>query len=130
MAQYKLNLPEQYNASEVLFHNVEAGRGDKVAIYWQDQQVTYAALAETACRLGNAIRGLGVEAGSRVMMLLMDTPAFPATFFGAMRAGFVPIPTNTVLPADNYEYFLKDSEAPVAVVSAPLYPKIVAIRAN
>ena len=130
MAQYELNLPAQYNASEVLFHNLDAGRGDKVAIYWQDQQVTYSALAETACRLGNAIGDLGVEAGSRVMMLLMDTPAFPATFFGTMRAGFVPIPTNTVLPADNYAYFLNDSEAPVAVVSAPLYPKIAAIRAN
>ncbi len=130
MPQYELNLPAQYNASEVLFHNLEAGRGDKVAIYWQDQQVTYAALGETACRLGNALRDLGVEAGARIMMLLMDTPQFPATFFGTMRAGFIPIPTNTVLQADSYEYFLNDSGAPVAVVSAPFYPKIAAIRAN
>lgn len=130
MPQHDLNLPAQYNASEVLFHNLEAGRGSNIAIYWQDQQVTYAALAEMASRVGNALADLGIEAGARVMMLLMDSPHFPATFFGAMRAGFVPIPTNTVLPSDNYEYFLNDSEAQVAVVSGPLYPKIGEIRAN
>ena len=125
-----LNLPAQYNASEILFHNLEAGRGEKVAIYWEDEQITYASLADTASRIGNAIKALGVEAGARVMMLIMDTPQFPAVFFGTMRAGLIPIPTNTVLPSDNYDYFLKDSEAQVAVVSAPLYPKIAEIRAN
>ncbi len=130
MTHYDLNLSPQYNASEVLFHNLEAGRGEKTAVYWQDQQVSYTQLADMASRLGNALRDLGLEPGSRVMMLLMDTPHFPATFFGVMRAGFVPIPTNTVLPSDNYEYFLNDSGAAVAVVSGALYPKIAEIRAN
>ncbi len=127
---HSINLPEQYNASEILFHNLDAGRGEKVAIYWEDQQITYAALTDTASRIGNAIKDLGVDTGARVMMLIMDTPQFPAVFFGTMRAGLIPIPTNTVLPSDNYEYFLNDSEAQVAVVSAPLYPKIAEIRAN
>ncbi len=130
IAQYDLNLPARYNTSEVLFHNLEAGRGEKIAIYWQDQQVTYAALAEMACRVGNALADLGIEPRTRVMMLMMDTPHFPAVFFGAIRAGFVPIPTNTMLPSDNYEYFLNDSEAQVAVVSGPLFPKISEIRAD
>ena len=78
MAQFELNLPEQYNVSEVLFHNLEAGRGEKVAVYWEDQQVTYAQLAETASRLGNGLLDLGLEVGARVMMLMMDTPHFQA----------------------------------------------------
>lgn len=130
MGQYNLDLPEQYNASEVLFHNLKEGRGDKVAIYWENEEITYAQLAAMANRIGNALKGLGTTPGARVLMLLMDTPQFPATFFGAMRAGFIPIPTNTVLPPDNYEYFLNDSEAEVAVVSAQLYPKIAEIRGN
>ncbi len=36
----KLNLPDSYNVSEVLFHNLEAGRGDKVAIYYGDETAT------------------------------------------------------------------------------------------
>jgi len=121
-------LTPKYNASEVLFHNLEAGRGDKIAIYYEDEQHTYAQLCESACRIGNALKNLGVPTGSRVMMLIMDTPQFPATFFGTMRAGYIPIPTNTVLPPDNYAYFLQDSEAKVAIVSAPLYEKIAQIR--
>lgn len=125
-----LNLPSQYNASELLFHNLEAGRGDKVAVYWEDKSYRYADMAQMASQIGNALLDLGMAAGERVLMLLQDTPHFPATFFGAMRAGLVPIPTNTVLPADNYQYFLQDSEAQAIVVSAPLYPKIASIRAN
>ncbi|MGB0385637.1 MAG: benzoate-CoA ligase family protein [Ardenticatenaceae bacterium] len=130
MSEFQVIFSEQYNASEVLFHNLEAGRGEKVAIFCGDERVTYGQLAETASRAGNGLKGLGIESGARVMMLLLDTPQFPATFFGAMRAGYIPIPTNTVLPADNYEYFLKDSAAKAAIVSASLYPKVAAIRAN
>lgn len=130
MSAFKLDLPEQYNAGEVLFHNLDEGRGDKVAVYCGDRTVTYAQLSEMANRVGNGLHDLGLEAGSRVMMLLLDTPEFPGTFFGALRAGYVPIPTNTVLPPGDYEYFLKDSGAKAAVVSGPLYPKIEEIRAN
>lgn len=130
MSQTTLNFPKLYNASELLFHNIDAGRADKTAIYWQDDEVSYGQLADMASRIGNGLKELGVTPGARVMMLVMDTPQFPATFFGAMRAGFVPIPTNTVLPSDNYEYFLKDSEAEAAVVSGQLYAKIKEIRGN
>jgi benzoate-CoA ligase family protein len=130
MTRFNLGLPEQYNASEVLYHNLQAGRGDKIAIYWQDETMTYAQLSAMASRIGNGLKDLGIPAGSRVMMLLMDTPQFPASYFGAMRAGYIPIPTNTVLPPDNYEYFLNDSEAAAVIVSGPLFPKIAEIREN
>ncbi len=130
MGGFKFDIPDRYNASEVLYHNLDAGRADKIAIHCGDQTVTFAQLAETANRVGNGLLDLGLSAGSRLMMLLLDTPEFPATFFGAMRAGFVPIPTNTVLPPEDYEYFLKDSEAEAVVVSDVLFPKIKAVRAN
>ncbi len=130
MNDFRFNIPDQYNASQVLFHNLDAGRGDKIAIYCGDESVTYAQLAETANRVGNGLKGLGIAPGERMMMLLLDTPAFPAAFFGAMRAGIIPIPANTVLPPPDYEYFLKDSSAQAVIVSAPLYPKIEAVRAN
>ncbi len=125
-----LSSQDRSNASAVLDNNLEAGRGDKVAIYIGDQTLTYAQLAALANRTGNALRGLGVEMETRVLMLLLDTPQFPATFFGAIKIGAVPIPTNTVMQPADYEYFLNDSRARVAVVSAPLYKQIEPIRAN
>lgn len=130
MNQCQLHLPEGYNVSEVLFHNLEAGHGDKVAIYCGDAQVTYAQLAETGSRVGRGLQDLDLEPNARVLMLLLDTPAFPATFFGAMRAGYVPIPTNTVLRPGDYLYLLQDSAAQAVVVDGTLYPQIEQIRAR
>ncbi len=120
----------RYNASAILDDNLAAGRGDKVAIYMGDEQYTYKRVAALANRTGNALRELGVEQENRVLMLLLDTPPFPATFFGAIKIGAVPIPTNTVMQPADYQYFLNDSRAKVAVVSGPLYRLIEPIRAN
>lgn len=130
MSQFELDLPEQYNASELLFHNLEAGRRNKVAIYCESERVTYGQLAEMANRVGNGLKGLDIPPGSRIMMLLLDTPAFPATFFGAVKADYVPITTNTTLPASDYEYFLNDSNAQAIVVDVSLYPAIDGIRSK
>ncbi|NUQ36209.1 MAG: benzoate-CoA ligase family protein [Caldilineales bacterium] len=121
---------DHYNASAVLDHNLAEGRGDKVAIYTRDQAYTYQQLGELANRAGNALKELGVEQEQRVLMLLLDTPQFPATFFGAIKIGAVPIPTNTVMQSADYAYFLNDSRARVAVVSGPLYKLIEPIRAT
>src|SRR3990172_3654037 len=124
------NRPDRYNASAVLGHNLAEGRGGTVAIHIDDQTYTYQQLSELANRTGNALKALGVEQEQRVLMLLLDTPQFPATFFGAIKIGAVPIPTNTVMQSADYEYFLNDSRAKVAVVSGPLYKLVEPIRAN
>jgi benzoate-CoA ligase len=124
------NRADRYNASVVLDHNLTEGRGDKVAIYTGDQTYTYQQLSDLADRTGNALKALEMEQEQRVLMLLLDTPQFPATFFGAIKIGAIPIPTNTVMQSADYEYFLNDSRAKVAVVSGPLYKLIEPIRAR
>ena len=51
-------------------------------------------------------------------MFLDDTPAYPAAFFGAVRAGFVPLLINTLTPSDLLQFYLSDSGASVAVADA------------
>ena len=114
--------PERYNAtSDLLDSNLEAGRGDKVAIrVIGGPELTYAEVATGANRVGNALAGLGVEIENRVLMAVLDGPEFATTFFGAIKLGAVPIPVNTNLKPQDYLYFLNDSRAKVAVVSQPL----------
>ena len=57
-------------------------------------------------------------------MILDDSPAFPATFLGAMRIGAVPVPVNPMDRVDNYVYYLDDSYASVLVVEASLLPAL------
>jgi benzoate-CoA ligase family protein len=115
-------LPLRYNAAaDLLDGNLEAGRGDRVAIRTTDgAELTYGAVAAGANRAGSALRGLGVEIENRVLMAMLDGPEFAETFFGAIKLGAVPIPVNTNLKPHDYAYFANDSRAKVAVVSAPL----------
>jgi benzoate-CoA ligase family protein len=110
--------PERYNASEILFHNLEVGRGDGVAVYSDRGNRTYRELCADAARFGNGFLALGLAPADRVLLFLDDTPAYPAAFFGAVRAGFVPVLTNTLTPKNLLRFYLEDSQARVAVVDA------------
>jgi benzoate-CoA ligase family protein len=111
-------LPERYNASRVLFDNLAKGFGERLALTGPAGTRTYAELCAEACRWGNGFRSLGLKRGDRVLLFLDDTPAYPAAFFGAVRAGFVPLLINTLTPPDLLQFYLADSSASVAVVEA------------
>jgi len=101
-------------------------------VFRQDGRVTtYGALCERANRAGNALKALGVQLEQRVLLCMLDTPDLPAVFWGAMKAGLVPVPVNTLLTTADYDYLLRDSRARVLVVSAALLPKLEpALRAQ
>ncbi|MGY4483544.1 acyl-CoA synthetase (AMP-forming)/AMP-acid ligase II [Bradyrhizobium sp. LM3.2] len=111
-------IPQVYNASRVLFDNLARGCGDKVALIGPAGTRTYAELCTEACRWGNGFASLGLKRGDRVLLFLDDTPAYPAAFFGAVRAGFVPLLINTLTPPDLLQFYLADSGAAVAVADA------------
>ena len=111
-------VPEIYNASRVLFDNLARGRGDKVALIGPAGTRTYAELCADACRWGNGFASLGLKRGDRVLLFLDDTPTYPAAFFGAVRAGFVPLLINTLTPPDLLQFYLADSGASVAVAES------------
>ncbi|MFT5182379.1 MAG: benzoate-CoA ligase family protein [Alphaproteobacteria bacterium] len=116
------NVAERYNASEILFDNLAAGRADKIAVYTDSGNASYGELCGVACQVGNALAGQGLAPFSRILMLLDDTAAYPAAIFGAMRAGYVPVLINTLSPPDLIQYYLEDSGATVAIVESGLAP--------
>ena len=70
------------------------------------------------------LRRLGVRREERVAMIMLDTVDFPAVFLGAIRAGIVPVPLNTLLTPDQYAYVLADCRARVLFVSEALLPVV------
>src|SRR4051794_7112583 len=70
------------------------------------------------------LRRLDVRREERVAMIMLDTVDFPIVFLGAIRAGIVPVPLNTLLTADQYAYILADCRARVLFVSEALYPVV------
>ncbi len=69
---------------------------------------------------GRPARRSGSREENRVVLLLHDTVDHPVAFWGAIRAGIVPIPVNTLLTAEQYAYLFADSRAAAAVIAAPL----------
>jgi len=112
------NSPERYNASEILFQNLAVGRGELLAVTGPAGRRSYAQLAADAARWGNALLSLGLSRGERVLLLLDDTPVYPAAFFGAVRAGLVPILINVLTPPDQLRFYLADSGARAVVAEA------------
>src|SRR6185503_12487280 len=109
-------VPQRYNAARILFDNLAAGRGSKKAVVCEDRTFTYAQIGELACRIGNGLAAMGLARGSRVLLVMLDTPEYVAAIFGAMRAGFVPVLVNTLSPAELVAYYLSDSGAEAAIV--------------
>ena len=120
-----------YNfAADILKRNLDAGRAGKLAYIDHrqgstDQGWTYGDLAKRVERFGHVLRSLGLRREERVLLCLLDTIDWPTAFLGAIKAGMVPVPLNTLLTADDYRFMLDDSRARLLVVSDELYPKFV-----
>src|SRR6202048_3685547 len=113
----------RYNASRILFDNLAKGRGNHLALTGPLGSRSYGELCAEASRWGHGFVSLGLERGDRILMFLDDTPAYPAAFFGAVRAGFVPLLINTLTPPDLLQFYLSDSGATVAVADAEFCPR-------
>src|ERR1700712_4197534 len=114
-----------YNAvTWLLDRNIDEGRAGKLAFTDTVSDLSYGALQQQSCRAANLLRRLGVRREERVAMIMLDTVDFPAVFLGAMRAGIVPVPFNTLLTTDQYAYVLADCRARVLFVSEALLPVV------
>src|SRR6202051_3688980 len=121
----KRGMSGSYNAvTWLLDRNVDEGRGNKLAFTDTVSELTYGELQKQSCRVANMLRRLGVRREERVAMIMLDTVDFPAVFLGAIRAGVVPVPLNTLLTSDQYAYVLADCRARVLFVSEALLPVV------
>ena len=112
---------QSYNAAvDMVDRNVAQGRGANTAFIDPTRRISYAELRDAAARVGPMLARLGLDREDRIAMIMLDTVDFPVLFWGAIRAGIIPAPLNTLLTAEQYRYILEDSRAKVLFVSAPL----------
>jgi benzoate-CoA ligase len=127
----KVDLPDFYNAATTFVDdNIAQGRGGEIAIYYQDEKITYQQVSEKVNRTGNALRDLGIEIENRVLLILPDSPEFAYSFFGAIKIGAVAVPTNPWMFAKDYQYLINDSRARAIIVHESVLPEIEKIWNN
>ena len=123
-----ISLPDDFNAAEYFIdRHMYDGRSAKLAIQSGEASITYEQLHAAVNQVGNGLKNLGVRMEERVLLLLLDTPEFAFSFFGAIKIGAVPVPVNTLLKSADYKYLLNNSRARIAIVSNALLPLIQTI---
>ena len=90
----------------------------------EGRRLTYGELGARAARVGGLLARTGVARENRVALLMSDNADLPAVFWGALKAGVVPVPINTMLSGELTRAILADCRARALFVSQELLPAV------
>jgi len=116
----KIEFAPEFNvAVSFIDRHLQEGRKDKVIIRETGgEEITYGQLAERVNQSGNVLKNLGLNSGDRLLMMVKDSAEFFYLFWGAIKAGIIPVPLNTLLRAKDYAFMIEDSGC-AAVIYSP-----------
>ena len=132
---FQLEVPEFYNFG---FDVVDRWAEDrtKLALVSVDptgqqiQQHTFWDLKVQSNRFANVLRGLGVEKGDRVLVMLPRVPQWYVVLLGLIKIGAVPMPTTTLCTPRDVEYRVNQAEATLAITDEENAPKLEEAAGN
>jgi len=101
-----------------LFQRQVAARGDKIALRFEGDDVSYKELSRRATQLGHGLEDLGVKPGDRIAYLGKNSLAYVEYFLGAIKAHAVTVPINWRLAEPEVRYVLENSGARILLVEA------------
>lgn len=134
---WRWKVPAYYNIGRDCTdkHAQRKSHRNKVALYWENEEgetkrFTFAELARLTNQIGNALLALGFRKGDRLLIRLPNLPEFPMVFLGAMKIGAVPIPSSTMLTAEEVGFLLDDSRAKGVVTTPELYEAVEVNRGH
>jgi benzoate-CoA ligase len=112
-------VPEAFNFARHL-QEENAARGPKLAYLDDREELTFQELALRVRKFGDALIKLGLRREERVLLIAPDTNDWPVVFLGAIYAGIVPVPINTLCTVQDLAYVIGHSGARAAVVAQAL----------
>ncbi|MGA2234926.1 MAG: acyl-CoA synthetase [Terriglobales bacterium] len=122
---------QRFNPTEELLGKaVAAGRGDRTAVLFEDQRITYGQLLTQANKLANALRDLGVQEGDRVILRTPNIPPALVANFAILKLGAVCLPTSPLFSRHEIAHVANDSEAVAIIVSAALLGEVEGAKEN
>jgi long-chain acyl-CoA synthetase len=101
-----------------------AARGDRVAIHFEGQKITYGDLDRRTNQVANALIAAGIRPQARVAVLAKNAPAFFELWFGATKANAVLVPVNFRLAPPEIAFVVNDAQAELFFVGADFYPAV------
>jgi len=121
-------VPEYFNPTALLLdRHIGTATAGKTALIVDSDSYDYATLLRHVCRAAGGLTGLGIEPGSRILMFGTDSVEYVATWFGAIRAGIVPVVISDAYKAANLLYFIRDTAAKTLFIDAEQLDKLAEI---
>jgi len=132
----KIEVPEFLNIGVACTSaHLGTAKEDNTAMIIEDDklgtdEISYKDLAEKSDQVCNFLQGLGFEARDRVLVCLKNSLAYPISFFGAIKAGIIAVPTSTLLSGSEVKYLAEDSQARAIVMSATMFENLTPYLEN
>jgi len=103
------------------FLNSARAHAGKTAVYWGDEEVSYAALLSATAKVAHHLtKECAVRPGDRVGLWLRNCPEFIPAYFGVLFAGGVVVSINNFLKPDEVKFILDDAGANVVISDSTL----------
>ncbi len=119
------HLPQRLNSTEELLDKtVAAGKGDRVALYFEDKRIPYKALLAQVNKLGSALKKLGIEEADRVALRLPNIPPAIVANFAVLRIGAVVLPTSVLFSRAEIAHVFNNAEVKAVIVAATLLEEL------
>jgi 4-hydroxybenzoate-CoA ligase len=113
------------NANAALYfvdRHLSERRMHKTAFISPTASLTYGDFVTGTQRFAAGLTRAGLAPQSRIALLMLDSVEFCIAFWGAIRAGVIPIPLNTALPPELAATILADCQPAALFLSACLAP--------
>ncbi len=101
---------------------------NKTAARDLNRSMNYRQWNERACRLANALTGLGLSPGDRVGVLAYNRVEWAEIYVATAKSGLVAVPINFRLTGAEVRYVLADCDASALIVERALLPIVEGIR--
>src|SRR3970040_2954906 len=136
-SSWKWGIPTLYNIGRDCTDKYakSESHANKIALYWESEEgeikrFTFAELSSLTNQIGNALLSLGFQKGDRLLIRLPNLPEFPLVFLGAIKMGAVPIPSSTMLTAEEIGCLLDDSKSKGVLTTPELYENVEVNRGH
>jgi 2-aminobenzoate-CoA ligase len=122
-------IPQRLNSTEELLDKtVAAGKGDRIALYFEDKRMPYKALLAQVNKLGSALKRLGIAEGDRVALRLPNIPPAIVANFAVLKIGGVILPTSVLFSRAEIAHVFNNAEVKAVIVAATLLDELEKAR--
>jgi len=125
------DIPKKFNIGKACTDAIsQDGRHDQIAMIVEDEElgtssISYKDLSIKSSQFAELLKAQGITKQSRVLVRLPNCLDYPICFLGAMKAGYISVPTSTLLTAKEIIYLARDSGAEVLVTDIKTWENLI-----